>query len=147
MREGNLEAPPATPIDWKNPEFYDEACEKPRWSASSTSATAAAAASACAMPSQLLFDLVDEAGDLETGRRAQGGLLEGRRPVLPVRRLLHDQVPVRAAAPVEPGFPAHHAARQGDPVQDKGKMKFRDKLLTSTDWSAPCRRFPWWRRR
>jgi len=30
------------------------------------------------------------------------GLLEGGRPVLPVRRLLHDEVPVRAAAPVEP---------------------------------------------
>jgi glycerol-3-phosphate dehydrogenase subunit C len=30
MREGNLEAPTRHPIDWKNPQFYDEAlsCEK-----------------------------------------------------------------------------------------------------------------------
>ena len=45
MREGNLEAPTRHPIDWKNPEFYDEAKTlRRRWSASSTSATAAAAA-------------------------------------------------------------------------------------------------------
>ena len=25
LREGNLEAPTRHPIDWKNPEFYDEA--------------------------------------------------------------------------------------------------------------------------
>jgi CO dehydrogenase/acetyl-CoA synthase alpha subunit len=24
MREGNLEAPTRHPLDWKNPEFYDE---------------------------------------------------------------------------------------------------------------------------
>jgi glycerol-3-phosphate dehydrogenase subunit C len=29
MREGNLEAPTRHAIDWKNPEFYDQAaCEK-----------------------------------------------------------------------------------------------------------------------
>jgi hypothetical protein len=44
MREGNLEAPTRHPLDWKNPDFYDEASRSRRWSASSTSATAAAAA-------------------------------------------------------------------------------------------------------
>ena len=37
--------------------------------------------------------------------------------MLPVRPLLHDQVPVRAAARVEPRLPAPDAARQGDQVQ------------------------------
>jgi hypothetical protein len=49
VREGNLEAPTRHPIDWKNPEFYDEESASRSWSASSTSATAAAAASACAV--------------------------------------------------------------------------------------------------
>ena len=33
-REGNLEAPTRHPIDWKNPEYYDEKSnrEDPRWS-------------------------------------------------------------------------------------------------------------------
>ena len=26
VREGSLEAPTRRPIDWKNPEFYDEVC-------------------------------------------------------------------------------------------------------------------------
>ena len=52
VREGNLEAPTRHPIDWKNPEFYDEPRPSRSWSASSTSATAAAAASACASPSR-----------------------------------------------------------------------------------------------
>jgi hypothetical protein len=43
-REGNLEAPTRHPLDWKNPDFYDEARCSANWSVSSTSVTAAAAA-------------------------------------------------------------------------------------------------------
>ena len=43
-REGNLQAPTRHPLDWRNPEFYDEDALRRRWSASSTSATAAGAA-------------------------------------------------------------------------------------------------------
>ena len=46
-------------------------------------------------------------------RRRQGRLREGRRPVLPVRPVLPDQVPVRSAASVERRFPAPDAAREG----------------------------------
>ena len=38
--------------------------------------------------------------------------------MLPVRRLLPDEVPLRAATPVEPGFPARDVAGQGGPVQE-----------------------------
>jgi hypothetical protein len=55
------------------------------------------------------------------------GLLEGGRPVLPVRPVLPDQVPLCAAARVEPGLPAHHAARQGHQVQE-GRSRLRRKI-------------------
>ena len=49
IREGSLEAPTRHPIDWQEPDFYDEAKRSAGdWSACSTSATAAGAASACA---------------------------------------------------------------------------------------------------
>jgi hypothetical protein len=44
---------------------------------------------------------------------AARGLLGGRRPLLPVRHVLHDQVSLRAAARVERRLPAPDAARQG----------------------------------
>ena len=50
-REGSLEAPTRHPIDWKNPEFYNEqACFK-EMERIFDIAMAAAAASACAGPS------------------------------------------------------------------------------------------------
>jgi len=49
-------------------------------------------------------------------RRREIGLREGRRPVLSLRPVLHDQVPVRSAASVERGFPASHAAGEGEEV-------------------------------
>jgi glycerol-3-phosphate dehydrogenase subunit C len=79
-----------------------------------------------------LFDLVDEGKTGEVDGVEKKDLLEGRRPVLPVRPLLHDQVPLRAAARVEPRLPAHHAARQGHQVP-KGEVGFGEKFLSSTD--------------
>ena len=43
----------------------------------------------------------------------QAGLLAGGGELLPVRHVLHDQVSVRAAAPLERGLSAPDAARQG----------------------------------
>ena len=51
-------------------------------------------------------------------RRREGRLREGRRPVLSVRRLLHDQVSVRSAASVERRLSASDAAREGGQVQE-----------------------------
>ena len=100
VREGSLEAPTRHPLDWLNPQFYDE-----------TSALAEMervfdichgcrrCVSLCnAFPT--LFDLVDESSTGEVDGVAIR-LLEGGRPVLPVRRLLPDQVPVCSAAPLE----------------------------------------------
>src|SRR2546425_228785 len=55
-------------------------------------------------------------------RRCKAGLLEGRRPVLPVRHVLHDEVPVRAAASLERRLPAPDAAREGDQVPQRHQV-------------------------
>jgi glycerol-3-phosphate dehydrogenase subunit C len=116
-REGNLEAPTRHPIDWKNPEFYDEdKCLQEMERIFDICHGCRRCVSLCqSFPT--LFDLVDES---RTARSTAwpSRLLEGGRPVLPVRPLLHDQVPLRAAAPVERGLPAHDAAGQGDQVQE-----------------------------
>ena len=90
VREGNRRR---HAIDWKNPDFWNEdklnhelervydICHGCRRCVSLCNA----------FPT--LFDLIDESSTME-GRRRQG-LHEGGRPVLPVRRLLHDEVPVR----------------------------------------------------
>ena len=72
----------------------------------------------------------------------EGGLREGRRPVLPVRPVLHDEVPVRSAASVERRLPAPHAARQGDQVQARASVGAGDRLLASTDAHGQARRHP-----
>ena len=98
VREGSLEAPTRHPIDWKNPEFYDEAklfAEMER--VFDICHGCRRCVSLCgAFPK--LFDLVDEGPTRRGGRRAEGEVLGGRRPVLPLRHLLHDEVPLRAAA-------------------------------------------------
>ena len=66
-------------------------------------------------------------------RRREAGFREGRRPVLPVRHLLHDEVPVRAAASVERRLPAPDAAREGAQVQATATRHAARPLLTSTD--------------
>ena len=60
-----------------------------------------------------LFDLIDESKTGELDARRQEGLLASHRPLLSLRHVLHDQVPVRAAASLERRFPAPDAARQG----------------------------------
>ena len=74
-------------------------------------------------------------------RRQEGRLLEGGRPVLPVRPVLHDQVPVHAAARVEPGLPAPDAARQGDQVQE-GRGQARREVSGHHRRARPVRRHP-----
>ena len=117
-REGNLQAPTRHPLDWRNPEFYDEA-----------SLDARAGARVRHLPRlpplrQPVPGVPDalrprrQQQDDGGGRRREGGLREGRRPVLSLRPLLHDEVPVRAAASVERGLPAPHAARQGGRVPE-----------------------------
>ena len=81
-------------------------------SASSTSATAAGAASVSATPFRrcsIPSTVIDRRGRW----RRQASILGGRRPLLPLRHVLHDEVSVRAAASVERRLSASDAAREG----------------------------------
>ena len=92
-------------------------------------------------PVQLVPDAVRCGGRIvhrRSRRRRQEGLLGGRRPLLPVRHVLHDQVSVRAAASLERRLPALDAASQGIQVQSRNRKarsrsRARDKILSSTD--------------
>jgi glycerol-3-phosphate dehydrogenase subunit C len=146
-REGNLEAPTRHPIDWKEPGLLQRrATFKEMERIFDICHGCRRCVSLCgSFPT--LFDLVDES-KTDGGRwRRQEGLLEGGRPVLPVRPVLHDQVPLRAAARVEPGLPAHHAAGQGDQVQKgRGRLRREAAGLHRCAWLVwPA--FPSWCRR
>ena len=122
LREGNLEAPTRHPVDWRNPEFYDEAAlyrEQER--IFDICHGCRRCVSLCgAFPT--LFDLIDASAIDGDRRRRQGRLPESRRPVLPLRHLLHDEVPVRSAAPVERRFSAPDAAGEGAEVSQRRRL-------------------------
>jgi len=132
MREGNLQAPTRHPIDWKNPDFYDEAsCEKELERIFDICHGCRRCVSLCnAFPT--LFDLIDEAGDLETA-----GVPKEKFWKVVDQCYLCDVCYMTKCPYVPPhewnlDFP--HTMLRAKAIQYKtGKMKFRDKLLTSTE--------------
>jgi glycerol-3-phosphate dehydrogenase subunit C len=132
MREGNLEAPTRHAIDWKNPEFYDQAaCEKEMERIFDICHGCRRCVSLCnAFP--LLFDLIDEAGDAETA-----GVPKQKFWKVVDQCYLCDVCYMTKCPYVPPhqwnlDFP--HTMLRAKAIQYKtGKMKFRDKLLTSTE--------------
>ncbi len=132
MREGNLEAPTRHAIDWKNPEFYDEAaCEKELERIFDICHGCRRCVSLCnAFPT--LFDLIDAAGDLETA-----GVPKEKYSSVVDQCYLCDVCYMTKCPYVPPhawnlDFP--HTMLRAKAIQYKtGKMKFRDKLLTSTE--------------
>ena len=158
-REGSLEAPTRHPLDWKIAGILRRA--------RAAQGTRAGLRHLpwlppLRQPVRCVPDAVRPGRrrrDRRTRRRAEGALLEGRRPVLPVRHVLHDQVPVRAAASVERRLPAPDAAREGGRVQAArrerprpvpdlhrplGKLRrhSRRRRSSSTRRTAPRRRAP-----
>ena len=115
-REGSLEAPTRHPIDWKNPEYYDEPKIVAEMERIFDICHGCRRCVSLCNTFPKLFDYVDESAVGRGGRRAEGEVLGRGGPVLPLRPLLHGEVPVRSAASVERGLPAPHAARQGLPV-------------------------------
>ena len=110
MREGSLEAPTRHVIAWQDPDFTDRAkTEAEMRRIFDICHSCRRCFNLCdAFPR--LFDLIDnsETGELDT-RRA-GRLPEGRRRLHAVRHVLHDEVPLCAAARVQRRFPACDAA-------------------------------------
>ena len=65
--------------------------------------------------------------------------------MLPVRHVLHDEVSVRAAAPVERRLPASDAAGQGGEDPAGQDAVSATSCSTTPIWSASSRQFRWWR--
>jgi glycerol-3-phosphate dehydrogenase subunit C len=132
MREGNLEAPTRHVIDWKNPGFYDQAaCEKEMERIFDICHGCRRCISLCnAFPK--LFDFIDEAGDEETA-----GVPKEKFWQVVDQCYLCDVCYMTKCPYVPPhqwnlDFP--HTMLRAKAIQYKtGKMKFRDKLLTSTE--------------
>ena len=110
MREGSLEAPTRHALDWQNPWFWDEkALEKEMERVFDICHGCRRCFNLCdSFPR--LFDLIDNGPTGEARRREEGGLRPGRGGLHALRHVLHDQVPLRAAARVGARFPASDAA-------------------------------------
>ena len=132
MREGSLEAPTRHPLDWKNPEFY----ERRSLARDGARLRHLPRLPALREPVQRVPDALRPASTrarpVEVDGVAKEKFWEGRRPVLPVRPLLHGEVPVRSAASVERRLPAPDAARQGRTSSRAATMTpVRDRILSS----------------
>jgi len=120
------------------PQFYDSPPWRRSSSGSSTSATAAVAASTLQfLPT--LFDLIDESktGELESSTKR---LRQGRRSLLSVRHVLHDQVSVRAPHPWNVDFP--HLMLRAKAAKNPTAAHAGRQVLSSTDTSAGLREYP-----
>ena len=98
-REGNLEAPTRHPIDWKGADFHDEGSALKEMERIFDICHGCRRCVSLCQSFPTLFDLVDATADGEVHGVDKKDYWKGRRPVLPVRPVLHDEVPVRSAAP------------------------------------------------
>jgi len=97
-REGNLEAPTRHPLDWLSEDFYNEESLNAELERVYDICHGCRRCVSLCQSFPTLFDLVDESDTMEVDGVDKKRLHEGRRSVLSVRPVLHDQVPVHAAA-------------------------------------------------
>jgi glycerol-3-phosphate dehydrogenase subunit C len=132
FREGSLEAPTRHPVDWRNPDFYDEA---------SLNAELARVFDIChgcrrcvslcnAFPT--LFDLVDatEGGEVEGVDKANYGAVVDQCYLCDVCYMT--KCPYVPPHPWNVDFP-HLMLRAKARKFERGETRWRDRLLTSTD--------------
>ncbi len=141
-REGSLEAPTRHPIEWRKPEFYDEAAlDKELERVFDICHGCRRCFSLCnAFPT--LFDAVDVVRHRRGQRRREEGVLGSRRSLLPLRHVLHDQVSVRAAASVERRLSASDVARQGGDSIRRGGPRLARQDPQRHRGGRPDRRHP-----
>ncbi len=131
-REGSLEAPTRHPIDWQNPEFYDHAAlEKELERVYDICHGCRRCVSLCgAFPT--LFDLIDEgkSGEVEDVAKSDYGKVVDQCYLCDVCYMT--KCPYVPPHPWNVDFP--HLMLRAKAVKFRdGDVRFRDKLLTSTD--------------
>ncbi|HQR03584.1 MAG: Fe-S oxidoreductase [Proteobacteria bacterium] len=132
MREGSLEAPTRHPIDWRNPEFYDEtACNTELERIFDICHGCRRCVSLCnAFPT--LFDLVDEGptGEVDGVPKEKYGDVVDQCYLCDLCYMT--KCPYVPPHPWNLDFP-HTMLRAKAIKYKKGETKFRDRFLTSTD--------------
>ena len=114
MREGSLEAPTRHPIAWQDDVFYDPAAIDAELRRVFDICHGCRRCFNLCDSFPRLFDLIDASKTGELDAVDSDGFQAGRRCLHALRHVLHDEVPVCAAARVQPRFPASDAALSRD---------------------------------
>src|SRR5512144_1269634 len=140
-REGSLEAPTRHPVDWRNPEFYDEAAlEKELERVFDICHGCRRCVSLCqAFPT--LFDLVDESATMEVDGVAKADFAKVVDQCYLCDVCYMTKCPYVPPHPWNVDFP--HLMLRAKAVKNKrGRMSTRDKLITSTDLTGKLAGIP-----
>ncbi len=132
MKEGSLEAPTRHPLDWKNPEFYDQAkTEKELERIFDICHGCRRCVNLCtAFPT--LFDLVDNSSTMEVDGVAKSDYAKVVDQCYLCDMCYMTKCPYVPPHPWNVDFP--HVMLRAKALRFKqGAISFRDKLLTSTD--------------
>jgi Fe-S oxidoreductase len=132
VKEGSLEAPTRHPLDWKNPEFYDQAsAEKELERIFDICHGCRRCVNLCtAFPT--LFDLVDESKTMEVDGVAKSDYWKVVDQCYLCDMCYMTKCPYVPPHPWNVDFP--HVMLRAKAVKfKKGETTFRDRLLTSTD--------------
>jgi len=111
-REGNLDAPTRHPLDWTNPDFYDEDKLHTEMERVFDLCHGCRRCLSLCGSFPTMFDLIDATEDGEVHGVDKKRLQDSRRSMFFMRRLLCNKVPLCAAAPLEPRFSASDVACQ-----------------------------------
>ena len=133
LREGNLEAPTRHPLDWRNPEFYDEgALFKEMERVFDICHGCRRCVSLCnAFPT--LFDLVDESKTMEVDGVAKADYWKVVDQCYLCDVCYMTKCPYVPPHPWNVDFPHLMLRGKAQQVQATADATFRDRLLTSTD--------------
>jgi len=131
MREGSLEAPTRHPLDWKNPEFWDQAkAEKELERIFDICHGCRRCVSLCtAFPT--LFDLVDESPTMEVDGVKKADYWKVVDQCYLCDLCYMTKCPYVPPHPWNVDFP--HVMLRAKAIKFEKGLKFRDKLLSSTD--------------
>ncbi len=131
-REGSLEAPTRHPLDWKNPDFYDEAKLMHELERSYDICHGCRRCVSLCTAFPTLFDLIDESSTLEVDGVAKADYWKVVDECYLCDLCYMTKCPYVPPHPWNLDFP-HTMLRAKAIKFKKGETTFRDKLLSSTD--------------
>jgi len=132
VREGNLQAPTRHPLDWRGPEFYDEAALEREMERVFEICHGCRRCVSLCQSFPTLFDLVDNSKTMEVDGVAKADYAKVVEQCYLCDICYMTKCPYVPPHPWNLDFP--HLMLRAKAVEfKKGKTKFRDRLLTSTD--------------